>query len=101
WSVNPEQHLTGDVVTLEGYMDRLIAERRFTMALLGIFGVLGLMIAAAGIYGLMAYVVAQRTNEIGVRMALGATPAGMLSMVLRRAIALTAVGLVIGSVTAW
>jgi putative ABC transport system permease protein len=101
WAVNPEQHLLGDVFTLEGYMDRLIALRRFTMALLALFGFLGLIIAAVGIYGVMAYVVAQRTNEIGVRMALGATPSQVLSMVLRRAVSLTAAGLFIGGVVAW
>ena len=54
---------TGDTVTLEGYMDRLIAQRRFNMALLALFGVLGLVIAAVGIYGVMAYVVAQRDQR--------------------------------------
>jgi predicted permease len=101
WSVNREQRLTGDTVTLERYMDRLIAQRRFNMAVLALFGVLGLVIAAVGIYGVMAYVVAQRTNEIGVRMALGATRANVVTMVLRRAGALMLIGLAIGSVGAW
>jgi putative ABC transport system permease protein len=101
WSVNKEQRLTGDTVTLERYMDRLIAQRRFNMAVLTLFGVLGLVIAAVGIYGVMAYVVAQRTNEIGVRMALGATRGNVVAMVLRRAAALMIVGLAIGSAGAW
>jgi ABC-type antimicrobial peptide transport system permease subunit len=101
WSVNPEQRLTGDTVTLERYMDRLIAQRRFNMAVLALFGVLGLVIAAVGIYGVMAYVVAQRTNEIGVRMALGATRGNVVSMVLRRAGVLMALGLAIGASGAW
>ncbi|HET7696896.1 MAG TPA: ABC transporter permease [Vicinamibacterales bacterium] len=101
WSVNPEQRLTGDTVTLERYMDRLIAQRRFNMAVLALFGVLGLVIAAVGIYGVMAYVVAQRTNEIGVRMALGATRANVVSMVLRRAGVLMLAGLAIGGIGAW
>ena len=101
WSVNPEQRLTGDTVTLERYMDRLIAQRRFNMAVLALFGVLGLVIAAVGIYGVMAYAVAQRTNEIGVRMALGATRANVISMVLRRACALMLAGLAVGAVGAW
>jgi putative ABC transport system permease protein len=101
WSVNREQRLTGDTVTLERYMDRLIAQRRFNMAVLALFGVLGLVIAAVGIYGVMAYVVAQRTNEIGVRMALGATRGNVVSMVLRRAAMLMLLGLGIGAVGAW
>ena len=101
WSVNREQRLTGDTVTLERYMDRLIAQRRFNMAVLTLFGVLGLVIAAVGIYGVMAYVVAQRTNEIGVRMALGATRGNVVWMVLRRAGALMIAGLVIGGIGAW
>ncbi|HEY0872742.1 MAG TPA: ABC transporter permease [Vicinamibacterales bacterium] len=101
WSVDREQRLTSDIVTLEGYMDRLIRQRRFNMALLAVFGALGLVIAAVGIYGVMACVVAQRTNEIGVRMALGATRARVVSMVLKRAGILMALGLVIGGFAAW
>jgi putative ABC transport system permease protein len=101
WSVNPEQRLTGDTVTLEKYMDRLIAQRRFNMAVLALFGVLGLVIAAAGIYGVMAYVVAQRTAEIGVRMALGATRGNVVWMVLRRAGTWLVLGLAIGGAGAW
>jgi len=101
WSINKEQRLTGDTVTLERYLDRLIAQRRFNMAVLALFGMLGLVIAAVGIYGVMAYVVAQRTNEIGVRMALGATRANVVTMVLRRAGALMALGLAIGGAGAW
>ncbi|HEY7499864.1 MAG TPA: ABC transporter permease [Vicinamibacterales bacterium] len=101
WSVNRDQRLSGDVFTLEGYLNRLVAQRRFNMALLALMGVLGLVISAVGIYGVMAYLVAQRTNEIGVRMALGATRGKVLSMVLRRAAMLMAAGLAIGTAVAW
>ena len=101
WSINPEQRFTGDTYTLEQYMDRLIAQRRFNMAVLALFGGLGLLIAAVGIYGVMSYVVAQRTNEIGVRMALGATRRDVVSMVLRRAGLLMLTGLAIGTAAAW
>jgi predicted permease len=101
WSVNRDQRLRTDTVTLEAYMDRLISQRRFLMALLALFGVLGLVIAVVGIYGVMAYVVAQRTNEIGVRMALGATRMKVVSMVLGRAAVLTITGLVLGGALAW
>lgn len=101
WSVNREQRLTSDIVTLEGYMDRLIAQRRFNMALLASFGAIGLLIAAVGIYGVMAYIVAQRTNEIGVRMALGATRGNVVGLVLVRAGILMVVGLAVGGIGAW
>jgi ABC-type antimicrobial peptide transport system permease subunit len=101
WSVNRDQRITADIFTLEGYMERLIAQRRFNMALLALFGVVGLVIAAVGIYGVMAYVVAQRTNEIGVRMALGTTPLDVISMVLTRAAVLMIVGVIVGVAGAW
>src|SRR5690606_6075935 len=59
------------------------------------------VIAAVGIYGVMAYLVAQRTNEIGVRMALGATRGRVLAMVVRRASGLMAAGLLAGGIAAW
>jgi ABC-type antimicrobial peptide transport system permease subunit len=71
------------------------------MAVLVLFGVLGLVIAAVGIYGVMAYIVAQRVNEIGVRMALGATRGHVVAMVLRRATVLMVAGLAIGGVASW
>jgi predicted permease len=101
WSVNPNQVLTQDTVTLEGYMDRYLAQRRFNMALLALFGLVGLVIAAAGLYGVMAYTVAQRTNEFGIRIAIGATSRDIMSIVLRQATLLTSTGLLIGAAGAW
>jgi predicted permease len=101
WNVNHSQGLSPEISTLEQSMDRLIAPRRFNMAMLGLLGALGLVIAAVGIFGVMAYTVTQRTSEIGVRMALGATPAGIVSMVLKGAATLIAAGLVLGAAAAW
>ena len=90
-----------NVRTMEEVLAGRIAQRRLNMLLLGLFGLLGLVISAAGIYGVMAYVVAQRTREIGVRMALGATRATVVRMVLTNACVLVAAGLAIGGVAAW
>ena len=90
-----------NVATMEELVARRLAQRKFSMLLLGLFGLLGLAIAAVGVYGLMAYVVSQRTREIGVRMALGATRANVVRMVLFNACALVATGLALGAIAAW
>jgi putative ABC transport system permease protein len=82
--------------TMDEWLDRLVAERRFNMTLFSLFGVLGLAIALVGIYGVMAYTVQQRTAEFGLRMALGAPRGRILGMVLGRAATFMATGLVIG-----
>ena len=90
-----------DPETMETMFDRLVAQRKFNMIVLALFGVLAIVIAGAGIYGVMAYLVEQRTQEIGIRMALGAQPAQVLRMVLARASLLMAVGIVLGLGAGW
>jgi predicted permease len=85
-----------NIRTLEEVIARQVAQRRFNMLLLGLFGVLGLVIAGAGIYGVLAYVVSQREREIGVRMALGATRGRVVGGVVSTAGLLVAAGIIAG-----
>jgi putative ABC transport system permease protein len=89
-----------DVKTMDDVLWEAVARPRFLTFLLGAFAVLALVLAAVGIYGVMSYTVAQRTHEIGIRMALGATPKSVRWMVLRQAGALTLVGVGVGLVAA-
>jgi ABC-type antimicrobial peptide transport system permease subunit len=102
WSEFPDALPTRiDEHTLTYYFDALVAQRRFNMLLLALFGVLGLSIASVGIYGVMGYIVSQRTQEIGIRMALGAQPSTILRSVLGSALLTMLLGIAIGLIGAW
>jgi len=82
--------------TIEASLTENVAAPRFRTLLLGIFAALAVCLAMAGVYGVMSYVVGQRANEIGLRVALGASPSDVLRMVLRQSLTLTGIGIVLG-----
>jgi predicted permease len=87
--------------TLERQIDRSLVVERFVATLSTAFGVLATLLAVIGLYGVMAYTVARRTREIGVRMALGAVPADVIWLVMREVLMLVGTGMVIGLAAAW
>jgi putative ABC transport system permease protein len=90
------QLLVESVTKYEDRLQRSTARQRLYMRLLTAFAVIGLVLAAAGIYGLVSYSVARRTHEIGIRMALGAQRINVLKLVIRKGLSLIVVGLAIG-----
>jgi predicted permease len=85
-----------DVSSMNDILDRSLASRRFSAGLVGGFAVVALVLASIGIYGLLAFMVGQRSHEIGLRVALGARPADILKLIATKGVALAGVGIVAG-----
>jgi putative ABC transport system permease protein len=85
-----------NIRTMKQLLDLAIAQRRLNMLMLGAFALVALLLAASGIFGLMAYTVAQRTHEIGIRMALGAQKRDILKLIFGQGMTLTITGLALG-----
>jgi putative ABC transport system permease protein len=94
-AVDPDLPVS-DLVTFEHAVERELANLRLSTHLLGGFAVLGLLLASIGIYGIVSYSVAQRTNELGIRLAMGAQPADVLRLVVRQGMSLVLAGVVFG-----
>jgi ABC-type antimicrobial peptide transport system permease subunit len=99
WAIDRNQAIHS-IRTVDGILAGSQASRRFTTLLLGVFSIVALALAAIGIYGVIAYSTAQRTQEIGIRMALGARRADVVTMVLKEGAMIGAVGLTLGILVA-
>jgi ABC-type antimicrobial peptide transport system permease subunit len=90
-----------EIATMQDVMANSIQTQRFSMFVLGAFALLALALAAVGIYGVMSYVVAQRTRELGIRIALGARVGNILLLVLKNALWMTIAGIFVGAAGAF
>jgi putative ABC transport system permease protein len=94
--VDPEQPLS-EVATMEQVLFESLGSERFNLFLLGAFAVCALVLAAVGLYGVLSFSVSQRSNEIGIRMALGAAASGVVGNVIKQGLVLAVVGMAIGT----
>ena len=99
WSIDRNQPVS-DIMTMDDVLDREVADRRMQAVMLGGLAALALILASVGIYGVMAYLVAQQEQEVGIRLALGAHPTDILRLVLSRGARLTVTGVGFGLVSA-
>jgi ABC-type antimicrobial peptide transport system permease subunit len=95
WRYDADQPITG-VATMAEIVDRSIGSERFNMLLLGLLAGIALLLAVVGIYGVIAYVVSQRTREIGIRIAMGARGGDVARLVLKQGLGAVLLGIVIG-----
>jgi putative ABC transport system permease protein len=100
WSLDPD-HPALRVAAMENILNKAVAIPRFNVFLFGVFAAVALLLAAIGIYGLMAYMVAQRTHEVGIRLALGAQKSDVLWLVMRHGMRLAMLGMALGLAAAW
>jgi putative ABC transport system permease protein len=100
WKVDSDQPMW-KVRTVEFLLDRRLADKQFVMTLMSLFAALALVMTIIGLYGIISYAVNQRTQEIGIRMALGAQTGVILRMVLRQGMTLVFIGIALGLAAAW